>query len=197
MRDHPRSRGVYRPDFFPIKSSVGSSPLARGLLAVHGNDAVMRRIIPARAGFTRPGWNSPAGVSDHPRSRGVYERVDGDVLSGGGIIPARAGFTRGARERCCHAADHPRSRGVYAFVERSHMWEWGSSPLARGLHDAYVALAGGLRIIPARAGFTVRPTVAPTPVRDHPRSRGVYVQPVLRTAWRRGSSPLARGLPDT
>ena len=71
------------------------------------------RIIPARAGFTRPVRSGPSWLTDHPRSRGVY---DGSGLSrmreqgssplargllavgvqgeaGAGIIPARAGFT--------------------------------------------------------------------------------------------------------
>ena len=72
----------------------------------------------------------------------------------------------------------------------------GSSPLARGLLGV-----GGLRllswrIIPARAGFTSpawRPAEAS---RDHPRSRGVYhVLHAVRYPTR-GSSPLARGLPE-
>ena len=54
-RDHPRSRGVY-PRFNDVVGDLpGSSPLARGLpwegLRRLAND----RIIPARAGFTRPG----------------------------------------------------------------------------------------------------------------------------------------------
>ena len=51
------------------------------------------------------------------------------------------------------------------------------------------------RIIPARAGFT---TSGPTPVSsgpDHPRSRGVYRNPLVEPVLRGGSSPLARGLP--
>ena len=70
--DHPRSRGVYavRP---PAGARIqGSSPLARGLPPGPRPGQVDRRIIPARAGFTRvrflPKWAGP----DHPRSRGVY-----------------------------------------------------------------------------------------------------------------------------
>ena len=51
------------------------------------------------------------------------------------------------------------------------------------------------RIIPARAGFTPS---GPTPVSsgpDHPRSRGVYRNPLVEPVLRGGSSPLARGLP--
>ena len=71
----------------------------------------------------------------------------------------------------------------------------GSSPLARGLHGTADLPQPPSRIIPARAGFTVAVHEAGPGQTDHPRSRGVY----LATAWgrqvRRGSSPLARGLP--
>ena len=54
----------------PVRT--GSSPLARGLLAVYdavvGNDG----IIPARAGFTLRGPPAVVCGPDHPRSRGVY-----------------------------------------------------------------------------------------------------------------------------
>ena len=51
-------------------------------------------------------------------------------------------------------------------------------------------------IIPARAGFTLSRGGAPGPRRDHPRSRGVYPTRMPRSKIPRGSSPLARGLPD-
>ena len=52
-----------------------------------------------------------------------------------------------------------------------------------------------LRIIPARAGFTVFPTHRCTVNRDHPRSRGVYLNGESTPCRFLGSSPLARGLP--
>ena len=70
----------------------------------------------------------------------------------------------------------------------------GSSPFARGLHPTVVDMALGVRIIPARAGFTGRRRSRSCAVRDHPRSRGVYTIR-RRRRWRAaGSSPLARGL---
>ena len=51
------------------------------------------------------------------------------------------------------------------------------------------------RIIPARAGFTVRRRSAPPEHWDHPRSRGVYSSLLARSSPASGSSPLARGLP--
>ena len=70
--DHPRSRGVYLSACPPSRADRGSSPLARGLLAVPimFDDAL--GIIPARAGFTVKSPVQGIGTSDHPRSRGVY-----------------------------------------------------------------------------------------------------------------------------
>ena len=70
--DHPRSRGVYYLLSIEGKCSIGSSPLARGLLARARMTARILGIIPARAGFTAPATAPPATPLDHPRSRGVY-----------------------------------------------------------------------------------------------------------------------------
>ena len=51
-----------------------------------------------------------------------------------------------------------------------------------------------MRIIPARAGFTIIRLVTGPSFWDHPRSRGVYLRIVKRMRCRCGSSPLARGL---
>ena len=70
--DHPRSRGVYSSVRVLTRRAVGSSPLARGLRPPSSRNARRRRIIPARAGFTREySWRSNPR-RDHPRSRGVY-----------------------------------------------------------------------------------------------------------------------------
>ena len=173
----------------------GSSPLARGLHAEHALIIDVRRIIPARAGFTTFSVLNNGYLRDHPRSRGVYVRFEGgppadggssplargllcgppSLLRSGGIIPARAGFTH--RRWACGAphTDHPRSRGVYAYSYKLSVTSDGSSPLARGLPYADRRTAGTLGIIPARAGFT----------RDM----------VAMTGDDKGSSPLARGLP--
>ena len=58
MRDHPRSRGVYRPTDPSEAFSGGSSPLARGLQPRRRLIHRQRGIIPARAGFTLADpWN--------------------------------------------------------------------------------------------------------------------------------------------
>ena len=112
-RDHPRSRGVYARVHSGGGELAGSSPLARGLPPRPGRWSRRPRIIPARAGFTRPGPAAAAGSWDHPRSRGVY---------GGPRCGWRRGWT-----------DHPRSRGVYGVSTPAWSASRGSSPLARGL----------------------------------------------------------------
>ena len=155
----------------------------------------MKRIIPARAGFTPAGMVSNGASMDHPRSRGVYHlagKVQGheggsSPLARGlpqfldlepeslGIIPARAGFTQHISHTLPTHPDHPRSRGVYPRLTVAVSARWGSSPLARGLRILELVGGVGGGIIPARAGFTTRPR--------------------RRECGSRGSSPLARGLP--
>ena len=94
------------------------------------------------------------------------------------------------------AEDHPRSRGVYVQRATGKPVMLGSSPLARGLPPRGARRRYQRGIIPARAGFT-RPRRWPSgPRGDHPRSRGVYSQMPPRKNAAKGSSPLARGLPQ-
>ena len=113
ITDHPRSRGVYVRSMILLGSRLGSSPLARGLLPNSNGDRVVVGIIPARAGFTPDQKDLEAYITDHPRSRGVYDDAvashhfhpGSSPLARGlqhglrlarvllGIIPARAGFT--------------------------------------------------------------------------------------------------------
>ena len=192
--DHPRSRGVYLPPSWRSPTPAGSSPLARGLRPSCPGWYWLRGIIPARAGFTRGAPRRCARRPDHPRSRGVYSSMGSFEWGFVGIIPARAGFT----ERCLAGTrcrtDHPRSRGVYPTVSSRLGRTPGSSPLARGLRRCCSPTTIQLRIIPARAGFTVRVGFVISLSSDHPRSRGVYLNLGDGVVGREGSSPLARGL---
>ena len=214
-RDHPRSRGVYRRAVRTVTIPPGSSPLARGLPSNTHRRDVGSGIIPARAGFTSRTRSRWRRCRDHPRSRGVYNRLGVSVPLHRGssplarglptdpgheephhrIIPARAGFTATPRTRTGWCRDHPRSRGVYTPFSTPTRASSGSSPLARGL-----LLVGGqdgqvLGIIPARAGFTSGRPARRRRRTDHPRSRGVYSFGDGTTLEKDGSSPLARGLP--
>ena len=131
-----------------------------------------------------------------PLARGLLHlKIDRIIVHR--IIPARAGFTvqpQGARS--C-PRDHPRSRGVYVLSSAVEAITDGSSPLARGLPPKGPQTGSHGRIIPARAGFTLRPALVRPDGRDHPRSRGVY-SAASATPWPTpGSSPLARGLRHT
>ena len=152
------------------------------------------RIIPARAGFTAQKPREPIRGEDHPRSRGVYPgRRHGPGLESR-IIPARAGFTWLISRGGSSPRDHPRSRGVYRPPCLVGADRPGSSPLARGLRLDDEDDDGGVRIIPARAGFTSRSGGTSSARTDHPRSRGVYAQEGGHGRDGQGSSPLARGL---
>ena len=176
---------------------MGSSPLARGLPTRSTWDPTIRRIIPARAGFTGRRCRPRDQSRDHPRSRGVYTswyrpgspKEGSSPLARGlplrittirpptRIIPARAGFTVTVPPTSAQPWDHPRSRGVYLVQT--------------------VSLTVDRWIIPARAGFTPRGRVRGRGRPDHPRSRGVYPSGSYASMMRDGSSPLARGLPPT
>ena len=215
--DHPRSRGVYEVTYLLPLPVPGSSPLARGLQPRQYCTENRGRIIPARAGFTPIQATPFRRERDHPRSRGVYKNTnvtgkrptgssplarglhmaDGSVGRAYRIIPARAGFTGISRGRIRSPPDHPRSRGVYLATDSTIFLRPGSSPLARGLRRLYRICARGLRIIPARAGFTMVETVVHMITGDHPRSRGVYTKIARSKSHSCGSSPLARGLHRT
>ena len=205
-QDHPRSRGVYSARMETPRSSIGSSPLARGLHALFGGVGEQGGIIPARAGFTFGGRHRRASTKDHPRSRGVYRRgrLQGHHLSGSsplargllllqndpglpaGIIPARAGFTLARLSRRSREADHPRSRGVYRAESSLSSASSGSSPLARGLRSIGWRTTRADGIIPARAGFTPSPMVtAAGPVGSSPLARGLHPRrrPTGRAMW--------------
>ena len=213
-RDHPRSRGVYAASRGCPGKTCGSSPLARGLPSPSERNPKNERIIPARAGFTSAPCAGRAGPADHPRSRGVYVREHGVKTAAGGssplarglhpfhtptrgllrIIPARAGFTRDPARDAVAPRDHPRSRGVYPPCIPRTAGAEGSSPLARGLPPGHPVHPHAVRIIPARAGFTVSHTGGLSHGGDHPRSRGVYGRSAFVMYAVHGSSPLARGL---
>ena len=172
--DHPRSRGVYGSLFAFAGGLIGSSPLARGLLVVGQVGFHLGGIIPARAGFTRPGTlftRMRSGSSPLARGLPFIAHLKSFRF---GIIPARAGFTR---PPCASSASAE-----------------GSSPLARGLRNSTGCHLHFEGIIPARAGFTSRCAPRTCWPWDHPRSRGVYSERRSAVTSLSGSSPLARGL---
>ena len=213
-RDHPRTRGVYLTWSTLGASSAGSSPHARGLHRPGRHRRLHRRIIPARAGFTRSRRRSGRVTGDHPRTRGVYWLTMVATTPAAGsspharglhlyspfsypiprIIPARAGFTDVDAGRGGAFPDHPRTRGVYSVRLDVETSQRGSSPHARGL-QSWRRRSGFLPgIIPARAGFTGGGDTTSFQSGDHPRTRGVYILSPSSSVECLGSSPHARGL---
>ena len=93
------------------------------------------------------------------------------------------------------ALAHPRSRGEHAWASDGISNGVGSSPLARGARTHQEEPGAVRRLIPARAGSTVRPPSRRRCSWAHPRSRGEHVAAVWAEVERAGSSPLARGAP--
>ena len=164
------SRLAHCPDVF------GSSPRVRGKLAGHMLSTVLLRIIPARAGQTATGHPAYLATPDHPRACGAntIRRVQARLLLGSSprvrgkliirlwvalvirIIPARAGQTLGGSLENNSKPDHPRACGANIGVDVSDTLGGGSSPRVRGKLCMKHGSRLRTRIIPARAGQTVR-----------------------------------------
>ena len=159
-----------------VVSPTGSSPRVRGADVRDGQPHVVARIIPARAGSSSTRiW--PSGlVEDHPRAcgeqmlslfcilltSGSSPRVRGaayniyDNPTQWRIIPARAGSSSFSSLSAILSADHPRACGEQVMQLAARVYRRGSSPRVRGAARCVGAQDLHLRIIPARAGSSVR-----------------------------------------
>ena len=171
------------------------------------------RIIPARAGPTRPPSTSRSLKPDHPRSCGANTwTMEGTIGDDGSsplvrgqhrlvreqhhrirIIPARAGPTPCSPTARTPATDHPRSCGANCGGYGGDDACDGSSPLVRGQPVNRSHCPFWSRIIPARAGPTLPSKSEVGTATDHPRSCGANRSPSASFAGTRGSSPLVRG----
>ena len=174
--DHPRACGANELMATTLKQFNGSSPRVRGKRLAVADRLLTNRIIPARAGQTKTLLPTFCPHSDHPRacgancpagkSRGcVYgssPRVRGklgadDLIERGvRIIPARAGQTFLCGGYLGDHADHPRACGANLPPAASMVVAAGSSPRVRGKPLPGDLDKSVVRIIPARAGQTVR-----------------------------------------
>ena len=154
---------------------------------------VIRGLIPAHAGKTRPPWPGGHGSPAHPRSRGENASSSMPIKSAYGSSP----LTRGkhvatpswaARPRLipAHAGDPPPTFG------RSRVGA-GSSPLTRGKRTHLLQLCFITRLTPAHAGKTLSALAAGLWKSAHPRSRGENVPLLTKYLLPNGSSPLTRG----
>ena len=109
------------------------------------------------------------------------------------IIPARAGQTRSGRSSVGAVSDHPRACGANMSCASLSGSRLGSSPRVRGKRPVIRRSGSAPRIIPARAGQTLRCAHVFHALPDHPRACGANfaLRPCLpRVA---GSSPRVRG----
>ena len=167
-------RGVHIKPPGARRLVLGSSPHARGPLFYKLNDAARNRIIPACAGSTSVVSGLNRMARDHPRMRGVHQKIlNARELKAGSsphargppsplinsvvtirIIPACAGSTAVFVHHSGDFKDHPRMRGVHRNVSLCGRSGIGSSPHARGPLAHNHHCSSSLRIIPACAGST-------------------------------------------
>ena len=90
--------------------------------------------------------------------------------------------------------DHPRLRGEYTNHYCADEVKKGSPPLARGILIRAPPPRSAIGITPACAGNTLPNNILNSPVRDHPRLRGEYIDIGAQRLFAWGSPPLAQGI---
>ena len=169
---HPRSRGADCAVDGWRAVSAGSSPLARGGRIDHVEPEPDVRLIPARAGRTRPRSSAPPAKRAHPRSRGADIKIR--------LVPTAA------------MGSSPLARGGRRDVVRATAQD-GLIPARAGRTLCACSSTGATRAHPARAGRTF-PSLDHFAMREaHPRSRGADHRAHRPLTVDDGSSPLARG----
>ena len=139
---------------------------------------------------------SMSTLGSSPLARGTQFQLF-QVFERGGLIPARAGNTHAPVISRFHSWAHPRSRGEHRGAVWGDGFAGGSSPLARGTRGLYRPYRYGRGLIPARAGNTHHFIPPIRAFRAHPRSRGEHCAIRMTSTPRPGSSPLARGPPES
>ena len=189
---HPRSRGENGWMRGCLGGPLGSSPLTRGKPRGPIMGQAAEGLIPAHAGKTRRSRCSYSPDRAHPRSRGENSvQATAMLMSAGSspltrgkqagyrlmlpqmrLIPAHAGKTPRRVWANRGAGAHPRSRGENTVHELDFLRSVGSSPLTRGKPEDAAANPAHVRLIPAHAGKTGKPTSSQRGRAAHPRSRG-------------------------
>ena len=129
---HPRLRGVLSEHTILERREYGSSPLTRGSVNKPSRICMIRRFIPAYAGFCTDYLGNPTPEEVHPRLRGVLSGGTSGTTSSTGsspltrgsvvsesadvkknrFIPAYAGFCFTGKAKDAASEVHPRLRGV-------------------------------------------------------------------------------------
>ena len=170
---HPRVRGEHNDINTGIRRDPGSSPRSRGTSFPVCLNCEILRFIPACAGnMVLDRFGIPHGVGSSPRARGTL-RMSRQTEHAHRFIPACAGNIIGECADCGDKPVHPRVRGEHSLSSQNVIFQFGSSPRARGTYGYWRQSAPLDRFIPACAGNI--------------RSRS------LERCIPRGSSPRARG----
>ena len=212
-RDHPRVGGEKLTVMKPCVFCAGSPPRGRG--KVHQHKAFRRRpgITPAWAGKSCAELLLEKVDEDHPRVGGEKRAAPpcrgvrgGSPPRGRGkarptsmngwparITPAWAGKSPGDDARAARRGDHPRVGGekLQPFVKNGYLK--GSPPRGRGKAAFGTDEAVDLRITPAWAGKSLRPSCRGSRSRDHPRVGGEKSTSSLFPPPLIGSPPRGRG----
>ena len=212
-RDHPRVCGEHSTRTSTRSRSAGSSPRMRGAPPLVGCEDEAGGIIPAYAGSTLTGCDTPCELGDHPRVCGEHPAL-GWIASAaggssprmrgahhhpqrlrgrGGIIPAYAGSTSRCRARRLRCRDHPRVCGEHISTSGPPQPWPGSSPRMRGAPAATGLYGPRDGIIPAYAGSTILQCSYMHVHKDHPRVCGEHSSGGAGCPVLLGSSPRMRG----
>ena len=113
------------------------------------------------------------------------------------FIPACAGNSRSLPVSGAAVPVHPRLRGELISLSDADLDFVGSSPLARGTQNSNLYSTTLIRFIPACAGNSPFGSLIPRDLTVHPRLRGELFSCQRRSDGSDGSSPLARGTPDS
>ena len=212
---HPRAGGENSRRASGMSRISGSSPRGRGKLTTPAGQDIGLRLIPARAGKTRPGKSSGAWPPAHPRAGGENNAQSVAAATGkdssprgrgkrdrrhcrpgrNRLIPARAGKTTRRARSGTHQQAHPRAGGENCEEVQGAVGQRGSSPRGRGKPCIRHRRAGRQRLIPARAGKTKGRLPYAAVRQAHPRAGGENASIDAKAAELGGSSPRGRGKP--
>ena len=211
--DHPRVCGEKSTFTISTHRTGGSPPRMRGKVVLLSVGWLSFGITPAYAGKSGTGSGPAPGPKDHPRvcgekiagaaknlgSMGSPPRMRGKVTllyalaDKEGITPAYAGKRHYDNKAPLHPRDHPRVCGEKWLPYLRITQLQGSPPRMRGKGTAPPGTVLHLRITPAYAGKSVRPSCRRAGKRDHPRVCGEKLVYNVLYYVCKGSPPRMRG----
>ena len=172
--DHPRGCGEHLAGIKPCLICTGSSPRMRGALRLSTDGLMMNRDHPRGCGeHTARITPSSSSAGSSPRMRGAPSSLP-HRRRRGRIIPADAGSTPQTAKTRNPSMDHPRGCGEHLTSTAVPTPGTGSSPRMRGARSHEGPQYGCVRIIPADAGSTRRPSSTAGSAKDHPRGCGEH-----------------------